>query len=41
MEVFFPWTAGNEFQGLSVNGTQDIHREVARVTLRGLQPTRR
>ncbi len=22
MEVFFPWTAGNEYQGLSVNGTQ-------------------
>jgi hypothetical protein len=22
MEVFFPWTAGDEFQGLSVNGTQ-------------------
>jgi hypothetical protein len=22
MEVFFPWTAGNEYQGLAVNGTQ-------------------
>jgi hypothetical protein len=21
MEVFFPWTAGNEYQGLAVNGT--------------------
>jgi hypothetical protein len=22
MEAFFPWTAGNEYQGMTVNGTQ-------------------